>query len=685
MSYLHRISLVVLMSICCWISISAQKKMQLVPTFENCSYYCDSVFDVAFDKAWNTSATFRLLYKAKDELQWKEVFAPYYDTQRFQLRGSIMNLEENTEYEIRLEKMRKNKWTTIKKDKFVTWSSCPPVKEMLKLSEMKEFKAGTGVVLKGIKGRANGWIKIIGDVAVEAPSTCRQALEIDDCKYLILENFVVKGGRIDAVAIRENCEDVRIIGADISAWGRIAVDQVHLEDSINYPASKYKRDNACFIDDEGVVIRNDAGIYLGTVGKVPGPKNIVIERCYIHDPKGHSNAWHGVREVGRAKGIPYSFWHPQGPQGIYMRSRGGLVIRYNDVVGADHYRLHDLLGGFNNGKIDGGMNVDADVYGNYLAFSQDDGLEMDGGQCNVRLYNNRIEQARVGISTAPNKRGPSYLIRNVIFNLGDSNREYSYGIKNGGGTMHSHGLHYFINNTFHISGNCISSVGYGSDVDRGMFQGYSRNNIFFNRKENNPKARGCGIYESHSHTNNHFDYDLFFDANKKDKKGEARLKSMDCERNAVYGDPLFVSPETGVFTLLPESPAIGKGQMQMNISENKGKDVDLGALSYGASSLIPQRPIDVQADKYLLTMLCQDTGEINIKVGNLPTGMSYTLTKNKDMDWFTFDVAQQGKVVSNSSFTISFNTKAEEGKSYRGVFFVRFSNGFSIPVSVNIL
>ena len=84
-------------------------------------------------------------------------------------------------------------------------------------------------------------------------------------------------------------------------------------------------------------------------------------------------------------------------------------------------------------------------------------------------------------------------------------------------------------------------------------------------------------------------------------------------------------------------------------------------------------------------MSCQDTGEINIKVGNLPTGMSYTLTKNKDMDWFTFDVAQQGKVVSNSSFTISFNTKAEEGKSYRGVFFVRFSNGFSIPVSVNIL
>ena len=97
-------------------------------------------------------------------------------------------------------------------------------------------------------------------------------------------------------------DSVRIVGADISAWGRVAVDQVHLEDSINYPAVKYKRDNACFIDEEGVVIRNDAGIYLGTVGKVPGPKDIVVERCYIHDPNGHSNAWHGIREIGRAKG-----------------------------------------------------------------------------------------------------------------------------------------------------------------------------------------------------------------------------------------------------------------------------------------------------------------------------------------------------------------------------------------------
>lgn len=684
MSGFRHISFTLFILVYSWMDVSAQQKIRLIPTFENCGYYCDSIFDVFFDKAWNTSDVFRLLYKAKNEDQWKEAFPPYYDTQRFQLRGSIMNLKENTDYDVQLEKKRKGKWSTVKKGKFTTWSTCPPIKNELKLSEMKEYKKGSGIIFKGMKGQANAWIKIVGDIPIEAPATSRQALEVDDCRYLILENFVVKGGAIDAVAIRENCESVRIVGADISGWGRVAVDQVHLEDSINYPASKYKKDNACFIDEEGIVIRNDAGIYLGTVGKTPGPGNIVIERCYIHDPNGHSNAWHGVREVGKAKGIPYRFWHPQGPQGIYMRSRGGLVIRYNDVVGADHYRLHDLLGGFNNGKIDGGMNTDADIYGNYLAFSQDDGLEMDGGQCNVRLYNNRIEQARVGISTAPNMKGPSYLVRNIIFNLGDSNREYSYGIKNGGGTMYSHGLHYFINNTFHISGNCISSVGYGGDIDRGMFQGYSRNNIFSNRKESNPKARGCGIYESNSHQNNHFDYDFFSDENKKDKRGTALLKSMDCEQHAIYGDMLFTKPELGIFTILAGSPAIGKGQVQTNISEGEGDVVDLGALAYGGSSLIPHRPIDVHADKYLVTMSHQDSEKVNIVVGDIPGNLDYTLTKNKEMDWFYFET-HNGSVTSNSSFLIFFNTKAEEGKTYRGVFFIRFSNGFSIPISINIL
>ena len=247
--------------------------------------------------------------------------------------------------------------------------------------------------------------------------------------------------------------------------------------------------------------------------------------------------------------------------------------------------------------------------------------------------------------------------------------------------MYSHGLHYFINNTFHISGNCISSVGYGGDVDRGMFQGYSRNNLFFNRKESNPKARGCGIYESHSHPNNHFDYDLFYDENKKDKKGTARLKSIGCEQHAIYGDPLFVQADAGVFTLLPESPARGKGQSQCNISGV----VDLGALAYGASSLIPHRPIDVQVDKYKIVMSSQDTGKVEVKVGKIPDNLSYRLTKNNDMDWFAFETEQCGKIIPNSSFSILFNKKASEGKSYRGVFFIRFSNGYSVPISVNIL
>ena len=115
MSRLRLISIVCFIFVFSWMRMSGQQKLRLIPTFENCSYYCDSVFDVTFDKAWNTSDVFRLLYKAKNESQWCEAFPPYYDIQRFQLRGSIMNLKENTEYDVRLEKKRKNKWITVKK------------------------------------------------------------------------------------------------------------------------------------------------------------------------------------------------------------------------------------------------------------------------------------------------------------------------------------------------------------------------------------------------------------------------------------------------------------------------------------------------------------------------------------------------------------------------------------------
>lgn len=74
MSRLRLISIVCFIFVFSWMRMSGQQKLRLIPTFENCSYYCDSVFDVTFDKAWNTSDVFRLLYKAKMNLSGVRLF-----------------------------------------------------------------------------------------------------------------------------------------------------------------------------------------------------------------------------------------------------------------------------------------------------------------------------------------------------------------------------------------------------------------------------------------------------------------------------------------------------------------------------------------------------------------------------------------------------------------------------------
>ncbi len=47
----------------------------------------------------------------------------------------------------------------------------------------------------------------------------------------------------------------------------------------------------------------------------------------------------------------------------------------------------------------------------------DDGMELDGVATNIRVYNNTISNYLTGISAAPLSMGPSYIFRNLLYNL----------------------------------------------------------------------------------------------------------------------------------------------------------------------------------------------------------------------------------------------------------------------------
>jgi hypothetical protein len=64
-----------------------------------------------------------------------------------------------------------------------------------------------------------------------------------------------------------------------------------------------------------------------------------------------------------------------------------------------------------------GASYGNDVYGNDVSLCVDDGIEIDSNRANVRVWRNRVMNARMGVSVQPVYGGPAYIFRNEFFNL----------------------------------------------------------------------------------------------------------------------------------------------------------------------------------------------------------------------------------------------------------------------------
>ncbi len=67
-----------------------------------------------------------------------------------------------------------------------------------------------------------------------------------------------------------------------------------------------------------------------------------------------------------------------------------------------------------------GASYGNDVYGNDASHCVDDGIEVDYNQANVRVWANRVVNARMGVSIQPIRGGPAYILRNELVNLQSS-------------------------------------------------------------------------------------------------------------------------------------------------------------------------------------------------------------------------------------------------------------------------
>lgn len=613
------------------ITTLAAAELQPVPTCENCSIYLRG-------SALSAEAV-RVRYRS-GEGPWLEGHRLVASANDPEPRGSLFALQPGTAYQV---ECRDAQDALIAGAAFTTWPDQVPVGRTVRVAELAPA-GGPQRITQG--GTAEAWLRVVGDPGqvVDGGEQEESAILVEGAAFVLLDGLTVRGGRRHGIRIHKS-HDVRISGCDIAGFGRIGRQDLSKD-------GKY-------YDEKGRSINNDAGVFVDSSGRM------VVERCWIHDPRGHANSW--------------AFAHPEGPNALFVHATGELVVRWNDLVGGDRHRWNDAIEGWGNGVETGGFNRDSDIHGNLLALGNDDGIELDGPQRNVRFYGNLITGILCGISTAPNLRGPSFVVGNVVAELGDERGVGTVATKNGGGTTFSHGLTFFYHNTFYGPGNGVTAVGYGEDRERGMFRGVTRNNLF--------AVAGSGIRDPHMPAGAaDYDYDLF-------SMPWGRPGVYDCGRaTEAHGQAVGHGLRNAVswdFRPGPASAAVGAAVPIPGFAHlAPGGRGDLGALPAAAGAGVPVRPGGLLASpaRVSFTGLAERAcaNPATVTVTSAGAGGRFQVCRSADCGWLQVEpvsgVLEPGRPLA-LRLSLDRSVLTLDGK-VTGVLLVRLEDGLSVPVVV---
>ncbi|MBN2495536.1 MAG: right-handed parallel beta-helix repeat-containing protein [Deltaproteobacteria bacterium] len=342
----------------------------------------------------------RVRYRLFADSAWREALPLWFDARDGEYRGSIVQLEPESRYQIELELAGTAQRTALVVD---TWSESFPIGETVYLPE----SASEALVISG-GGSPEGYTLYTHEpgktAAIDVGGSARADIEIEDgAAYAIIRGLTLRAGDEHGIFFRGAAHDIVIEECDISGWGH---------------------------DEQG-----GGAIESGQVAR------LVIQRNRIHHPRGTAQSW----DLG----------HPAGPSAIRLHdSPGNQVIRYNEMYSELGHYYQDALTGSSNDSPNGNPGRDSDIYANYVANCWDDGIQAEGGGRNVRIWGNFIEHTKTHIAIAPVSVGPTYIWRNTggemrrshLQELSDDWNRGPY-IKTGGETQWNGGRVYVFHNT----------------------------------------------------------------------------------------------------------------------------------------------------------------------------------------------------------------------------------------------
>lgn len=593
----------------------------------------------------------KLSYREKGSDVWLDAFEPVYAPFRRTAAGSVVNLKENTDYELRLD--YSDSGEDAQKEgclsaTFTTRTADVPIAETVTLGPGRY--AAPLMIQKS--GSPDGYIRYIAEpgFTLDAGNEAAAAVVLDGVSYVILDGLTIRGGKCDSVRIL-NSSHIQVKNCDIADFGRAGVPLIERDGKLSMPGSTRPLDHDCGI----LLLHSD---------------HALIERCFIHDTRGTANSWF------------YS--HPSGPNAVYVGDAAQATIRYNDFIGSDAHRWNDAVEGWKNADLTGSVYRDAEICGNFFGFGNDDGMELDGGQMNCRFFGNRTEGQLCGVSTAPAKYGPSYLWRNLFCNPGDEFDIFAYGFKNGSGIIGLGEIFYF-NNT--ISGPQIAFSRPGGkpkqieDVKKwNVVKAFGRNNI----------ALTCALVDQQYLTEKlaDFDYDLFGYPGIDDRFAE--LRSYGQEKNGQASDPKFLDAARGLFFPADDSPAVGAGERIPNFAPLERPN--LGAMERGKVDAIPIRPIPYTTSVSMVTLdysggdADETQTSVVIQSENPNYAANFSIRQPESAPFFTVEPAA-GRIEPGKPVTLTVRVNPNgvtQPRRNTCAFVIKTDDGFSRPVSVAV-
>ena len=498
-----------------------------VPTYEAAGLYWQSP---------GGTAGCQVQYRKASETTLRAGLDLWYDARDQQCRGSLVNLEPDTDYYAELNLPGQAAARSIT---FRTWANQKPVAKTIAVA------GGSATFDVAESGTPTGYVVYDGGGATLDGQNNAQYNVTINASYVIVRNLKLTGAKQDAIRISPNVHDVIIEDNEITNWGRTRDGKwgVDMDSAIR----------AVCVNQELV--------------------RVTIQRNRIHDPRYSANSW--------------SDGHPAGPQGITLSYCGGNhVIRHNEITGSAGHYYNDVMGGEDNFSTNGFPNADSDIYGNTLSHAWDDGIEAEGANENIRIWGNYIDRTAIGIANTVTSIGPSYVFRNVwnraqmyekLASLDQDDRQPFF--KEGTDATLGYGRRYFFHNTMLQATQSGLQYGLGGGYGMGgtgsaqLIQNtVSMNNIYHLWKPGKGATYQVG-------TTNTFANDLYSGT-----AGEASIA------NGIAGIPVYAagsgwqSESGGMYQLASTSPGYGRGRAIANFNDGVAAP-DVGAHQSGTAAM----------------------------------------------------------------------------------------------------